>query len=262
MIFINTRPNSRAKPLTDFLQAQSITVIELPLLELIAKPLTAAEQTALNNISQANAIILVSEEAVNYGLTTLNQKVCLSTIAQLPITWLAVGEKTADCFFHTWQNLSNAQPPTVIFPTQKSEQNNEGLLNLSQIQSLKQGDKIQIWRGVGGRELLANALLAKGIQVDLINFYQRILPNATIEKFADLQHQLSANDKKVVLISSLTAWQHWQQLVANSPLTIQNFDYQVLQHRIANVIRQEHSGIRLTMIDDLEPTTIYQTING
>ena len=42
MLFINTRPQDRAKPLTVALQQQFIEVIELPLLELIARPLSAS----------------------------------------------------------------------------------------------------------------------------------------------------------------------------------------------------------------------------
>ena len=38
MIFINTRPTPRAQPLSEFLQHRGISVVDLPLLELVAMP--------------------------------------------------------------------------------------------------------------------------------------------------------------------------------------------------------------------------------
>ncbi|TQR60341.1 uroporphyrinogen-III synthase, partial [Acinetobacter sp. RF14B] len=40
MLFINTRPRDRAAKLTEQLQNAQIPVVELPLLELIAQPLS------------------------------------------------------------------------------------------------------------------------------------------------------------------------------------------------------------------------------
>ena len=72
-----------------------------------------------------------------------------------------MGDKTANYFNQTWQQLTELPAPTVIFPSENA-QNNEGLLNLPIIQAFGKGDYLQIWRGIGGRELLADTLAAKG----------------------------------------------------------------------------------------------------
>lgn len=256
MLFINTRPASRAKKLTEFLQAQAIEVVELPLLELVAKPLDDSEQQALKQVAQAKAIILVSEDTVKYGLTALAEKIDLATVAQSPLTWIAVGQKTADYFNQLWRDLTDTPPPNIIFPFHKHEQNNEGLLKLSQIQSLKTGDNVQIWRGIGGRELVADTLSNKGITVKRINFYQRRLPRSTIKRFKKLEKQLAQEKQRVVLISSLTAWQHWQKLVVNTSFPLSHCHYIVLQSRIATLMKEDVAEASLTVIDDLQLMTI------
>lgn len=255
MIFINTRPPSRAKLLTEFLRSQHIDVIDLPLLELVAKPLDPNEQQALNRITHAKVVILVSEEAVKYGLMALANNVDLAQIAQLPITWIAVGQKTAEHFGKLWQRLSDAPPPAVIFPSDNTQQNNEGLLKLPEITSLKRGDSVQLWRGVGGRELLADTLIVRGITVNMIHFYQRILPTSTLQRFFQLQENLLHHSPISVLVTSLTAWQHWQTLIQHH-FKPTDFKYIVLQQRIATLMRQDDNDIRLTVIDDLQPLTI------
>lgn len=258
MQFINTRPHSRARALTDFLQAHHIEVIELPLLELVEKPLDAAGLSVLQAIYHYRVVILVSEAAVKYGLANLAKFVNVAHLSQ-SITWLAVGEKTATCFVQTWRQRTDYPPPTISFPKEKHQQNNEGLLNLPLVQALGKGDKVQIWRGIDGRELLADTLKSQGLQVDLLNFYQRVLPIATEQKFAAWQRKGQHSQPSAVLMSSLSAWQHWQQLTAATDL-LTTCHYVVLQPRIAAVMSSQHPSLTITIIHDLAPQTIFQAL--
>ncbi len=258
MIFINTRPTPRAQPLSEFLQHRGISVVDLPLLELVAMPLNNASRQALGQLCQVKVVILVSEEAVYYGLKTLSSLTNLATVATFPITWLAVGQKTAACFASTWQQLSTSLAPQVIFPQDKRQQNNEGMLAMPVIRALAQGDAVQLWRGVGGRALLAETLALRGVEVRLINLYQRSLPHDTRQQFC--QWQPPTHSPCVVLISSLAAWQHWQQLVAASSQLLSSYEYLVLQQRVASLIHQQFAALGVTVIDDLQPRTIYHAL--
>ena len=242
MQFINTRPDQRAKTLSLFLHQHGVAVIDLPLLTLVEKPLTVAERAVLQSIDRYQVVVLVSEAAVKYGLA-----------------WVAVGDKTANYFNQTWQQLTELPAPTVTFPGEKRAQNNEGLLNLPVIQSLGKGDYLQVWRGIGGRELLADTLTAKGVQVHLLNLYQRVLPSATTQAFAVWQQTQSHNQPIVVLISSLTAWQNWQQLTAGTDMVASCY-YLVLQSRIAEQMLLQQANLNITIIPDLMPATILQAL--
>ena len=258
MQFINTRPDQRAKALSLFLRQHGVTVTELPLLALVEKPLTVTEQAVLQTIDRYQVVVLVSEAAVKYGLARLATLVKLTELSK-KITWVAVGDKTANYFNHTWQQLTKSPPPTVIFPSEKRKQNNEGLLNLPVIQALGKGDYLQVWRGIGGRELLADTLAAKGVQVHLLNLYQRVLPSATTQAFAVWQQTQTHNQPIVVLISSLTAWQNWQQLTANTEMAASCY-YLVLQSRIAEQMLLQQANLNITIIPDLLPATILQAL--
>nr|WP_313091381.1 uroporphyrinogen-III synthase [Moraxella sp. CTOTU48268] len=258
MQFINTRPDQRAKALSLFLRQHGVKVIDLPLLALVEKPLTVAERAVLQSIDRYQVVVLVSEAAVKYGLARLTTLVKLTEMSK-KIVWVAVGDKTANYFNQTWQQLSELPAPTVIFPHEKHAQNNEGLLNLPVIQALGTGDCLQVWRGIGGRELLADTLAAKGVQVHLLNFYQRVLPSATTQAFAVWQQTQSHNQPIVVLISSLTAWQNWQQLTADNEMVASCY-YLVLQSRIAEQMLLQQANLNITIIPDLMPATILQAL--
>lgn len=258
MQFINTRPDQRAKALSLFLRQHGVKVIDLPLLALVEKPLTVAERAVLQSIDRYQVVVLVSEAAVKYGLARLTTLVKLTEMSK-NITWVAVGDKTANYFNQTWQQLTELPAPTVIFPSEKSTQNNEGLLNLPVIQALGTGDYLQVWRGIGGRELLADTLAAKGMQVHLLNLYQRVLPSATTQAFAVWQQTQSPNQRIVVLISSLTAWQNWQQLTADTEMVASCY-YLVLQSRIAEQMLLQQANLNITIIPDLMPATILQAL--
>ena len=260
MQFINTRPDQRAKALSLFLRQHGIEVIDLPLLALVEKPLTVAERAVLQSIDRYQVVVLVSEAAVKYGLARLVTLVKLTELSK-NITWVAVGDKTANYFNQTWQQLTELPAPTIIFPDEKRAQNNEGLLNLPVIQALGKGDYLQVWRGIGGRELLADTLAAKGVQVHLLNLYQRVLPSATTHAFAVWQQTQTQthNQPIIVLISSLTAWQNWQQLTANTQM-VANCYYLVLQSRIAQQMLLQQASLNITIIPDLMPATILQAL--
>lgn len=260
MIFINTRPRERAANLTQFLQQHAVTVQDLPLLELTEKPLTPLELQSLQRLWQSSyqAVFLVSETAVSYGLHQLAQAAAdFTAIANVP--FVAVGQKTAQFFLAQWSFYSAALP-TIACPTQE---NNDGMLAMPLVKALKTGDSVQVWRGVGGRDVLIDALRERGVTVDVIELYARRLPVGSQQRFLDCLAAASG-EAVVVLISSLAAWQHWQQLLAQAQISPSRFDYMVLQSRIADILAETltdtHRG-QIFIIDDLKPTTIFAAIN-
>ena len=113
---------------------------------------------------------------------------------------------------------------------------------MPEIDSLQAGDKLLVWRGLGGRRLLVNTLQARGVHIDSIAWYERIMPHEACRQYNQWLQQFSTaasvpsplsseavpaapstaqhpkpipkQSKPVVIISSATAFEHWRQVVS------------------------------------------------
>lgn len=265
MLFINTRPIQRAKSLTDFLQKQGITVLELPLLELVACELSEQEKDSLKRLGTPHfytALVFISETAVRYFFEFIqSQQIVLTP----DITVIAVGQQTAHIFTQHWQKFY-ASFPNLLTPSQYGlPENNEGLVQLPFIQNLKSFDKVCILKGKNGRELFKTTLMEKGINVAEVAFYQRIVPPLSHAMFQQFCQNFDFSIKPIVLITSLTAWQHWQDLVrpcsAQDSVFLSKFTYLILQSRIANVMAHTRQDTLMSVIGDLQPTSILHALH-
>lgn len=158
-----TRPEPQAQPLCDLITAAGGVAIALPVLDIV--PILPWDESKLN-LAEQEMIIFVSRNAV------ILFKANLPTNLADNLQWVAVGPGTAatmdDCGFRV-----DIQPP----PPSGSE----SLLTMSEFNDV-QDKKIVIARGIGGRELLADTLLARGAEVSYLNIYRRGLPDrSTLE---------------------------------------------------------------------------------
>lgn len=269
MIVINTRPAERAAKLTQFLRGHGATVVELPLLALAAKPLTFTEQQALvelfapQSLPAYQAVVVVSEAAVDFTLQAVQALSLQQTMPNALPPFVCVGQKTADYLTQRWQAWFGTTA-NICYPVLSNQQNNVGMLQLPLMQSLAAGDRVQVWRGVGGREVLIDTLRARGVEVTLINSYQRKLPAATPSQFHQFYAECLQKHPPTpiwVLISSLAAWHNWLRLLHESAPDIapNAFNYVALQARIGEYIRT-HTDSCVHVIADLQPSTIWQAL--
>ena len=112
----------------------------------------------LGCLQQYRHIIFISGNAVRYGMALMQhhwpQHSCC----------YAIGGSTARLLRQ--HGVEALQPASA-------QMNSEGLVALPELQSID-GDKVLIVRGVGGREWLAQALVARGAEVDYLETYQRL----------------------------------------------------------------------------------------
>lgn len=216
---LNTRPSIRAKSLTNYLMANGVAVEAMPLLELVPSALSRTEKEALQHLESYDVVVCVSPMAAELGLA-YSQKSSLHLLNQTQ--WVAVGNATADVL-----RIQGIEP---LLPKQS---NNEGMLNMPVIQHLSSASRVQIWRGEGGRRLLYDDLLARGVCVDSVSFYARQRPKNT-----KLHFQECKSWANVVLISSGEAWQHWVALCAGYHVNVRQYHYLVLGERIYNRVCQ------------------------
>lgn len=311
-VVINTRPVERSAPLTDYLEAAGLNVVEIPMLALQSRPTTSDDMTLMRQWLEGDykALVIVSPTAAASGLAVwqglerehqdqhslddnelVNGQTKTDTaLADLsaPSQLIAVGETTASV-------LNAAQPHMKGHHVkQPSIANNEGMLAMPEFENLTAGDKVLIWRGLGGRRLLVDALQARGIHVDSIAWYERTMPVNAKDQYKQWLHsfysyQRSSEPQKkacesehqlpIVVVSSGTAFEYWTEVVEEVKTTVESlepkittdatdslslslsdFYYVVLGERLANMVAEQQ--LRYCRVEDLAPETILAAIDS
>ncbi len=158
-----TRPQGQGEDLIAALEAANWHCERLPLLQICA---IKADQThafqaiksSIMNLDLYDVVITVSGNASTQAVQWIDQY-----WPQMPVglNWLAVGPSSALPF----KDLGIAmETPTG--------NHSEGLLGLPALQDMT-GKKVLILRGMGGRELLADTLKARGAKVEYCQLYER-----------------------------------------------------------------------------------------
>lgn len=200
---LNTRPDAQAGKWREALQAAGAEVFRLPLMAIKPVTETAALQTIKDRVmslAEYQHVIFVSQNAVSFGLEWVDEY-----WPQLPYRtkFYAVGSATA-------ARLSD-YGCQVIEPD--NTMNSEALLALPSLQSLSH-EKVMIFRGCGGRPLLAEQLRQRGAQVDYCELYHRVFPKAeALELIKSSAMDLGQIEGKVVALHSGEALHNWNQLV-------------------------------------------------
>lgn len=159
-----TRPKQQALPLTQLIEQQGGMAINFPALEILPFANTLQIKARLEQLASYQWLIFISANAVNFALQANNGKI--DSFMRCKIA--AVGKATA-------KTLHNAGLNADLVP--KTGFNSETLLAMPALQNI-QGQKCLIVRGLGGREMLADALKARGAKVDYLEVYKRVMPKA------------------------------------------------------------------------------------
>ncbi|MGP5529928.1 uroporphyrinogen-III synthase, partial [Psychrobacter celer] len=236
-----------------------------PMLTLQPRPITNAEMALMRQwfAGDYQALVIVSPTAAAAGLAVWqalarehhgqhserngdkqknasqnneSQKTTERQNLSAPSHLIAVGEATAAV-------LNEAKIKAASYHVlQPRVANNEGMLAMPEIDSLQAGDKLLVWRGLGGRRLLVNTLQARGVHIDSIAWYERIMPHEACRQYNQWLQQFSTaasvpsplsseaipaapstaqhpkpipkQSKPVVIISSATAFEHWRQVIS------------------------------------------------
>lgn len=189
---ITTRPNGQADYMLSALKNSGYKAHHLPLMEIVPVADNAEAAVLRNTILNTNqyaAIVVVSINAAEHGLRWLD-----NYWPQYPqgIDWIAVGPSTAEVL----------EKAGLIVHCPENSFDTEGMLTLECLHADKiAGKKVLLWRGVGGRETLADTLRGQGATVDYAELYQR----------QDIVHSA----------------QQWQQALADNPVLILSSTQQI-----------------------------------
>ena len=156
------RPAHQCAVLADLIRAAGAEVVVFPTLEVEPIPLDDAACRALERLREFDLAIFVSANAVQAALPHI---VRAGGWPGGPAV-AAIGQATARVL------RACGIDPGLVPP---GAGDSEALLCLPELQRLPLG-KVVIFRGVGGREVLAEALRARGAQVEYVECYRRVLP--------------------------------------------------------------------------------------
>ena len=316
-IVINTRPAERATALTQRLMDAGMSVVEMPMLALKPRLSTDADKALMGQwlAGEYQALVVISPTAAELGMAawqSLRDNIRHNALQdshnrqggfydsraqsdehlKAPSQLIAVGQATATA-------LTQTKPDTVRCPIRQPEiASNEGMLAMPEIKQLQAGDKLLIWRGLGGRRLLVDALQARGVHIDSIAWYERSIPDDAVRQYQQWQDsfftgthadtdaaQVTASSGRVkpsirpiVIVSSGAAFENWVQVVDRAPsrklgqssidtttgdqhefrLGLDDFSYVVLGERLANIVAAQQ--LSYWRVDDLAPETILSVI--
>jgi uroporphyrinogen-III synthase len=234
-----TRPIDQAKKLAALIEKAGGTPIFFPLIEITPLADYSQFEDVISNIETYDWAIFISSNAVQNGMPRIVKN-------GLPpnLKFAAIGPVTAS-------ELQGFGVELVLTP--KDRFDSESLLALPEMQDVKD-KKILIVRGVGGRDVLAETLKARGAQVTFAECYQRTNPQTN----CDLLAQLYA-DKKLhgIVVTSSEAMRHLLDL-AGTVEWLRDITLFVNHARIAELPLQ--LGLKVLVADELGDKSMLQKI--
>lgn len=214
-----TRPLAQAHDLKIAIEALCGQVILLPTLEIV----TVIDEISFDQIQQplirADIAIFTSVNAVQHTQVLLKKhQIRLSQTAQI----IAIGAATANA-------LTQAGYTTIIKPNQLFT--SEALLNLPALQQVA-GRRVIIFKGIGGRDLLAQALRERDAVVNEISVYRRVKPQ-------HLQFDWQNNSVDIIIVTSAESLENLYYALDDAGQTwLQNTPMLVVSERLAQLAKK------------------------
>ena len=227
-----TRPGDQAGHFIDMINSNNGTAINLPTIDIAASPLNDEQKKKLHNLSEVNIVIFVSVNAVNYALKALKS---LKLTFPENLIVAAVGPSTAGA-------LQENNLQVDIVP--ENDFSSEGLLAMPELDEIA-GEKILIFKGQYGRELLRSELMDRYAEVESIECYQRVIPNVDIKPIIK---SLKAGSINAVTATSVSGISNLFEMFGKHGELLTDVPFVVASGRIAEVC--EDYEIKKTTIAD------------
>lgn len=160
-----TRPLAQAEPLAQQVAACGREAVVFPLLEILPIADTTQASAVLAKADDYAIVAFVSPNAIDAAFSYMTDWPSHVALA-------VVGEGSKAALARHGLTPANA---TIFSPVDPHRTDSQTLLDVLDIESLR-GKKVLIVRGETGRELLADALREKGVEVEQLAAYRRVAP--------------------------------------------------------------------------------------
>lgn len=180
-----TRPQHQAEELCSLLHAQGASSYNFPVLEITDVDDQGALTDLIDRLDSFDIAIFISANAVSKAMNRILAHRTLPEHLQLA----AVGKSSA-------KELARYGRSADIVPEQRFD--SEALLAMPALTHVA-GKRIIIFRGDGGRELLADSLIQRGAEVVYAECYRRVRPKADT---GELLYKWARGEITIVVITS------------------------------------------------------------
>ena len=186
-----TRPEHQAQGLCQVLEKSGATPLPFPVLEITDPQDIDSAKKIVQQLENYNWLIFISTNAVERAFSLMKQEnVALPDSCKVA----AIGRSTAD-------KLHELKVKEVLIPQQRFD--SEGLLAQPELSELT-GQKVLIFRGEGGREILGKTLQQQGAEVVHVAVYRRVKPDGNLDK-------IEKNSVDIAIVTSNQSIQNlWQ----------------------------------------------------
>jgi len=157
-----TRPAGQAEGLADRIRAAGGEPVLFPTLDILPAGDAVQLNALIADLDAYDLAIFISSNAVSMGLALVRSR--RSWPARLRVAAVGPGSARA---------LKQAGIGEVLLP--KVGFDSEGLLALPELNRVS-GQRVLIFRGAGGRELLGETLRARGARIEYVECYRRARP--------------------------------------------------------------------------------------
>jgi len=221
-----TRPADQARKLAALITEAGGTAILFPLITITPLDDYSQFNAVISNIDQYDWAIFISSNAVQNAMPRLIEQGIPKNLK-----FAAIGPVTA-------KELASFGITSALTPKDKFD--SEALLALPDMLDVA-GKKIIIFRGVGGREVLAETLKSRGALVTFAECYQRSNPQTDCKLLERLW-----NEKKLhgIVITSSEAMRHLLDLTGSSEW-LRNVTLFVNHARIAELPLQMNLNVQV-----------------
>jgi uroporphyrinogen-III synthase len=162
-----TRPRDQAPELTALVKAASGRPIAFPALEIVDAAESRALRALIDRLDAFDLAVFVSPTAASRGLNLVRRR--REWPAGLRVA--AIGKGSA-------RELNRLGVQGVLVPQAGAD--SEALLALPELADMR-GCAVIVFRGAGGRELLGQALRARGASVEYAECYRRTRPQSDVQ---------------------------------------------------------------------------------
>lgn len=216
-----TRPEEQAGYLCDLIEYHGGVPIAYPLIAIAPLDTYQTFEEQLGKLERTDWAIFISSNAVEYAMPHVLRK-----YGNVPenLRFAAIGHQTAKAL--SLFGVHNVLTPRTRFDS-------ETLLALTEMQNVA-NMTVAIFRGEGGRELIADTLKARGATVYFAESYRRINPQKDAQL---LSEQWKKGQLDAIVVTSSEAMRNLLHM-AGASIWMQHVTLCVNHERIAELPRQ------------------------